>query len=284
MQPPAPAPAAPAAGRPRCTSDRWDERAGPSWCGSRPRNSGALDLRTGEAFNALHLVKKQAMSEFGEVHVAGNEILAQRYLSRLAEEGSKPVDESHVARGRPGPPMRHLNALAITRIDAFRPGIDDEGHVAIPFPADGDDLVEIAAGNFQSTPAPLVHEGGIERPAAALPSQGGRGAEGRGQIEVVSEPEGRKIAEQKLTDVEPVKRRGAHGSVRSDLLDVRIVVDVRQIEKDVDLGGLQAQPLGGHADLAMVDGRTEGRDAEVPDGFALLRGIARHQPGKALLV
>jgi hypothetical protein len=80
-----------------------------------------------------------------------------------------------------------------------------------------------------------------------------------------------------------VKRIGAHGSVRCDLVDIRVVVDVRQIEKDVDLGGLQAQSLGGHPDLAMVNGRTVGRDAEIPDRFALLRGIARHQSGEALL-
>jgi hypothetical protein len=82
----------------------------------------------------------------------------------------------------------------------------------------------------------------------------------------------------------PAKRIGAHGSVRRDLVDIRVVVDVRQIEKDVDLGGLQAQSLSGYPDLAMVDGRTVGREAEIPDGFALLRGIARHQSGEALLV
>src|SRR5258708_9120540 len=246
--------------------------------------SGTLDLRTREAFDAFPLVEKQAMSEFGEVNVAGDEIFAQRLFGRLAEEGRKTVDEADIAGSGPGPPMRHLNAVAIRRVDTFRPWIDDEGHVAIPFPADGDDLVEIVAGNFQSAPAPLDHESRIESPAAPVTSQGGHGAEGRRQVEVVGQPEGREIAEEKLTDVEPVKRIGAHGSVRCDLVDIRVVVDVRQIEKDVDLGGLQAQSLSSHPDLAMVDGPTVGRDAEIPDGFALLRGIARPQSGEALLV
>src|ERR1700716_1666900 len=82
----------------------------------------------------------------------------------------------------------------------------------------------------------------------------------------------------------PAKRIGPHGPVRRDLVDIRVVVDVRQIEKDVDLGGLQAQPLSGYPDLAMVDGRTVGRDAATPGGFPLLRGITRHQSGEALLV
>src|SRR3979490_31650 len=82
----------------------------------------------------------------------------------------------------------------------------------------------------------------------------------------------------------PAKRIGPHGSVTRHLLDILVALDVPQIEKDVDLGGLQAQPLSGYPDLAMVDGRTVGREAEIPDGFALLRGIARHQSGEALLV
>ena len=134
----------------------------------------------GEAFDAFRLVKKQAMSKFGEVHVAGDEIFAQRHFGRLAEERRKTVDEADIAGSGPGPPMRHLNAVTVARVDTFRPWIDDEGHAAIPFPADGDDLVEIVAGNLQSAPAPFLHESRIESPAATLPSQGSHGAGRRG--------------------------------------------------------------------------------------------------------
>ena len=68
------------------------------------------------------------------------------------------------------------------------------------------------------------------------------------------------------------------------MINIGVVTDVRQVEKDVDLGGLDAQALGGRPDLAMVDDRTVGRDAEIPHRLALLRRIARHQSDKTLLV
>ena len=135
------------------------------------RMPGEIDVRIREAFDASHFVEKQTMSEFGEVHVTGDEILVQRYVGRFAEEGSKAVDEANVARGRPGPPMRHLNAVAVPGRDAFRPWIDDEGHAAMPFAAEGDDLIEVVAGNFQSAPAPLLHERRIQTPFGTLASQ-----------------------------------------------------------------------------------------------------------------
>ena len=165
-----------------------------------------MDVRIRNAFDASHLVKKQAVSEFGEVHVTGDEILAQRYVGRFAEEGRKAVDEADVARGGPGPPMPHLNAVAVPGRDTFRPRIDDEGHAAIPFPADGDDLVEIVAGDFQSAPAPLLHEIRIQTPFGTLASQADLRAERRAEVEVVAQPEGREIVEKKLADVKPVKR------------------------------------------------------------------------------
>jgi hypothetical protein len=48
------------------------------------------------------------------------------------------------------------------------------------------------------------------------------------------------------------------------MINIGVITDVRQIEKDIDLGGLYAQPLGGRPDLAMVDDRTVGRDTEIP--------------------
>ena len=75
-----------------------------------------------------------------------------------------------------------------------------------------------------------------------------------------------------------------HDPVLSDMVDVGVIADVGEVEKDVDLGGLQAQLLGGMADLAPVDGRAVGRDAEIPHRLALLGGIARHQSREAFLV
>jgi hypothetical protein len=55
---------------------------------------------------------------------------------------------------------------------------------------------------------------------------------------------------------------------------IGVAVDVRQVEEDVDLGRRDAEGADRRADLPMVDGRAVGRDAAVPQRFALPAGIA----------
>src|SRR4029077_5525686 len=141
--------------------------------------SGEMDIRIRKAFGASHLVKKQAVSEFGEVYVTGDEILAQHHVGGFAEERSKTVDEADIARGGPGAPMRHLDAVAVPGCDTFRPRIDDEGHAAMPFAAEGDDLMGVVAGISPSAPAPLLHEIRIQTPFGTLASQADCRAERR---------------------------------------------------------------------------------------------------------
>src|SRR6202008_2277778 len=65
---------------------------------------------------------------------------------------------------------------------------------------------------------------------------------------------------------------------------IPLVVNVRDVEKDEDLGGLEAELLGGGANPAIIDRRAVGGDAEIPYRLALLGGIARHQTDETLLV
>src|SRR5580704_14222437 len=87
------------------------------------------------AHRALDLLVEQAVAEVSEVDVARDVIFAQDRVGRLAEEGCKAVDETHVACGRPVAPVPDLDAVPVAFHDIVRPGIDDEREMAIPLPA-----------------------------------------------------------------------------------------------------------------------------------------------------
>jgi len=76
---------------------------------ARPPSTGfySADISIGSSIVAdrtSHFIKKQAISEFGEVCITGDEIFAQRCFGGFAEEGGKTVDEADVARDGPGTP------------------------------------------------------------------------------------------------------------------------------------------------------------------------------------
>ena len=114
-------------------------------------------------------------------------------------------------------------------------------------------------------------------------------AERRGEAEIVQQPGGHEIVDEEPAEVArqrplPGGSAGPDDAILFDTIDVGVVVDVREIEKDVDFVGLDAQPLGGRPDLAMIDGRAVGGDAEIPQRLALQGGVARHEADEALLV
>src|SRR5215472_6205892 len=156
----------------------------------------------------------------------GDEIFAQRRFGGFTKEGGKTVDEADIARGGPGRPVGHLNAVAVAGRDILRPWIDDQGHATIPFPADGDNLVEIVARNLQSTAAPLLHERWIQTPEGTLASQADCRAERRAEVQVVDQSEACKIVEKKLADAEPVKHGGSDDPVLSDMIDIGVIADI----------------------------------------------------------
>lgn len=203
----------------------------------------------------------------------------------FAEERGESVDEAGIVCGGPRPPVRHLDAVAVARLDVVRPGIDDDGEAALPLPAQAGDLVHVAVGQRQPAATPRRHDLGIQRPTRPLTPVGPCGAERRLEVQVVGQPEGREIAEDELPDIEPVtQRRHADAAIGLDAIDIGFVVDIGHVDEDVDLGRLDAQPFMGRTELAVVDQRAARRDSEIPQRPAVLGRIARHQSDKALLV
>ena len=99
----------------------------------------------------------------------------------------------------------------------------------------------------------------------------------------------RKVVDEKLSDLGPGDlpvhpRSGVRSAIAVGAIDIGIVIDVRQVEKDEDLGGRNSQSLGSRANLLVVDGRAVGCDTEIVDRLALHACVTRHETGKALLV
>ena len=87
-------------------------------------------------------------------------------------KGGETVDEARAVSGRPGPPVRRLDAIAIAFSDIVRSGIDNKGDFALPFSAKPRDVVHVLGRELETTPAPFRHRFRIHGPERTFAPKG----------------------------------------------------------------------------------------------------------------